>query len=201
MNISKTQKSVIQIMRESQNADNNFNPDAVIANYKNWIKSIVSKPMENNDDNRNALDFIGSDSDAKEVLNKIKSALKEREFSLMSAVYDDKSDLSIYEYCHDMAGVHIEAIIKLDESDWDNEITKICIEFTAEAEELDEAVKVGSIEDKQTPSKILFDILIDSGKEAPGNILKDLISFLPEDTLYDFAVQYGYKDQALFGNC
>ncbi len=200
MNISKTQKSVVQIMRESQNANNKFDSEAVIANYKNWIKSIVSKPMATNDDNRHALDFKGSDSDVKEVLNEIKSALKERDFSLISAVYDDKADLSIYEYSHDMAGVHIEAIIKMDESDWDNEITKIWIEFTAEAEELDEAVKIGSIEDNQTPSKILFDILIDSGKEAPGNILKDLISFLPEDILYDFAVQYGYKDQALFSN-
>lgn len=185
-------------MRESQN--NEFNPDAVIDNYKNWLKGVVSKSMETNDDNRHALDFKGSDSDAKELLNEIKSALKERDFNLMSAVYDDKTDLSIYEYCHDMAGVHIEAIVKMDETDWDNEITKIWVEFTAEAEDLDEAVKPGSIEDKQTPSKILFDILIDSGKEAPGNILKDLISYLPEDTLYDFAVKYGYKDQALFGD-
>ena len=95
-------------MRESQS--NEFNPDAVIDNYKNWLKGVVSKSMETNDDNHHALDFKGSDSDAKELLNEIKSALKERDFNLMSAVYDDKTDLSIYEYCHDMAGVHIEAI-------------------------------------------------------------------------------------------
>lgn len=198
MIISKENKnrSVIQIIKESNS--NKFNPDLVINNYKNWIKSVVSKPMENNDDNHNALDFIGSDRDAKEILNKIKSALTEREFNLISATYDDKSDLSIYEYSHDMAGVHIEVSIKMDESDWDNEITKLTITFYAEAEDLDEAVKPDLIKDKQTPSKILFDNLIDSGKESPGNILKNLISYLPEDTLYDFAVKYGYKDQSLF---
>lgn len=185
-------------MRESQN--NEFNPGKVIDSYKDWIKGVVSKPMETNDDNRYSLHFQGSDSDAKELLNEIKLALNEREFNLMSATYDDKTDLSIYAYRRDIAGVYIEVIIRMDESDWDNEITKIWVDFTAEAEDLDEAAKLGSIEDKQTPSKILFDILIDSGKEAPGNILKDLISYLPEDTLYDFAVRYGYKDQALFGD-
>lgn len=128
-------KSVIQIINESKS--NEFNSDLVIDNYKSWLQHVISKPLETNDDNRHALDFKGDDSDAKQVLKEIKAALKERDFNLMSAVYDDKTDLSIYEYSHDMAGVHIEAVIKMDESDWDNEITKIWVEFTAEAEDVE----------------------------------------------------------------
>ncbi len=112
----------------TENNSNNFNSNTVTSKYYKDLCDSVSYRLTYNSDN---LEYTSDYKSARNLINEIKTFFENRDFQLVSSSYDDTEDLTVYIYNATIAGVNIKAEIRLDESDWDNESSKITINITA----------------------------------------------------------------------
>lgn len=114
-----------------ENNSDNFNSNVVIDKYyRDLCDSVNYRLTRNSNDN---LEYTADYDSARNLINEVKLFFEARDFRLISASYDDEIDLTLYVYSAIIAGVCINVAIQVDESDWDNEQSKVCIDIDAES--------------------------------------------------------------------